>query len=555
MKVMKSIFGNRCSRVWFIVTACVLAVLLTCSLIVTKVVFISNTFNTLFGGQRKVLVDGDPSNYQYYTVDNDDFVYYKSELEYEGKSGKRLKEAVLKEANKLNEKIAEEGVVLLKNDNALPIETDGAKKPKISVFGKNSVNLVYGGSGSGGGNTSDAATIFDSLKSAGYEVNPTLQKFYESNSSGAGRGKNPAMGDIPTGLLIGETPQSSYTKEVKDSYKEYNDAALVVFSRIGGEGFDLPRTMVDDKGKTLAGSNDGDHYLQLNNYEKDLLKAVAADFEKVIVIINSSTSMELGFIDETEYGVDAALWIGAPGGSGINALGRIMSGKVNPSGRLVDTYARNFKNDPTWANFSNNLKKDGNRYTIGGEGTNAYFVDYEENVYVGYKYYETRGYDEDVNYGASEWYDENVVYPFGYGLSYTNFEWEIIDSTPKAGSALEKDGKISVKVRVTNSGEVSGKDVVQLYYNAPYRSGEIEKPIVGLCAFAKTNEIAPGQYEDVTLEFNVSDMASYDYNDANHNGFKGYELDFGSYRIIAARNANEAWRDTVTHMNSIPNCA
>ena len=544
-KIVKMIFGNKVSRIWAIVSSVIIVFALVVSLVLTQNVFLRNTLNTVFGGERRVLVSGDPSKYQYYTVDNDDFIYYESGLEYEGKKGKELKNAVLAEANKFNETIAEEGIVLLKNDGLLPLKTDG-KKPAVSVFGKNSVNLVYGGSGSGGGNTEDASTIYQSLEAAGYSVNPVLKEFYEGGASGSGRGKNPAMGEIPVGLVIGETPQSSYTSAVKASYGEYNDAAIVIFSRIGGEGFDLPRTMLDSKGNTLSGSNDGDHYLQLNNDEKELLKAVERDFENIIVVINCSTSMELGFLEDEQYGIDAALWIGAPGGSGINALGRILNGTVNPSGRLVDTYARNFKNDPSWANFSNNLKEDGNRYTVGGKGADAYFVEYEENIYVGYRYYETRGYDEDVNYGASEWYDENVVYPFGYGLSYTDFEWEIISSVPQDGAELTKDGKISVTVRVHNSGEVSGKDVVQLYYNAPYRSGEIEKPIVALCAFAKTGEILPGDHEDVVLEFNVEDMASYDYNDANKNDFKGYELDFGRYNIIAAPNANQAWRDVET---------
>lgn len=547
MKKLKSIFKSKGSRIWLIVTSITSIFLLVASLIITKVVFISNTFNTLFGGQRKVLVDGDPDKYQYFRIDNEDFIYYDSKLDYTGKKGKNLKESVYKEANRLNEKIVEEGIVLLKNEkNTLPIKTDNDKKKKISVFGKNSVNLVYGGSGSGGGNSSNAATIYDSLTSAGYDINPVLKSFYEGSASGSGRGKNPAMGDIPTGLVIGETPQSSYTAEVKKSYSNYKDAALVVFSRIGGEGFDLPRTMVDDKGKALSGSDENDHYLQLNKDEKELLKSIKGSFDKVIVLINSSTSMELGFLDEEEYGIDAALWIGAPGGSGINSLGKILNGTVNPSGRLVDTYVRDFKNDPSWANFSNNMEKDGNRYTIGGEGANAYFVDYEENIYVGYKYYETRGYDEDVNYGAPEWYNQNVVYPFGYGLSYTDFDWEIIDCNPKVGSQLQKDGEISVKVRVTNTGKVSGKDVVELYYNAPYRSGEIEKPIVSLGAFAKTGEIAPGKSQDIVLNLNVSDMASYDFNDANNNGFKGYELDFGTYYISIAHNANDAWRDEET---------
>ena len=293
----------------------------------------------------------------------------------------------------VNEQICEEGVVLLKNENnALPL----AGGAKISVFGKNSVNLVYGGSGSvGGAGNEYVKSLFESLADAGFVYNPALKAFYENNNlSGPGRPKNLSMG-VPS-ISTGETPSGSYTQDVKSSYAQYNDAALVVFSRIGGEGFDLPR----EGGYGANAINPDDHYLQLDKNETGLLADVCAAFDEVIVIINSSTPMELGFLDDPAHyayhpQIKGALWIGAPGDTGIRALARILRGTVNPSGRLPDTWARNFKNDPTWQNFGTN--GGGNAYTVpggkfGGTELNEHFVDYEEGVYVGYRYYETRGF-------------------------------------------------------------------------------------------------------------------------------------------------------------------
>jgi beta-glucosidase len=351
---------------------------------------------------------------------------------------------------------------MLKNaDSALPL----AKGAKISVFGKNSVNLVYGGSGSGTGDSSQLVTLYQSLSAAGFTVNPTLKSFYEGGSSGSGRPKNPEIGEIVTGFPTGETSVSSYTQTVKSSYADYNAAALVVFSRIGGEGFDLPRTMQNgfsDASKVSGARSADDHYLQLDQNETDLLAEVSASFSKVIVIINGSASMELGFLDDTSHyayhsQIKGALWLGSPGGSGINALGRVLNGDVNPSGHTVDTYARNFKDDPTWANFSYNAGSNGNRYRVGTTDRPFYFVDYEEGIYVGYRYYETRGVTE-----GGTWYDDNVVYPLGYGLSYTSFSWELESAQPASGAVLTASGEITVNVKVKNTGSKAGKDVVHL---------------------------------------------------------------------------------------------
>lgn len=527
----------------------------------TQSLFLYNTLNSLFGGERRVLVSGNPEaeEYQYYKADYAD------------------KAQTLAAANALNERIAEEGIILLKNENALPIKTpvSDAKisaKPKISVFGHNSVNLVYGGSGSGGSSSKGATTLYESLTAAGYEYNPTLKAFYESNAAGSVRGQ-PSMGDNTlAGIKIGETPAENYTDAVKNSYANYNDAALVVLSRLGGEGFDLPRTMktsLSSKGTKIEGArNMDDHYLQIDKNEVDMLREAIENFDKIIVVVNSSEAMELGFLDDpahylyTDGGyadsvgaetamnkLKGAVWIGSPGKTGINALGRVLNGSVNPSGRTVDTYARNFKNDPTYNNFGTNNELSGNElYALNKNGKLVsraeYIVEYEEGIYVGYRYYETRYETEGAN--GDQWYKNNVVYPFGYGLSYSSFDWEIVDK-PQETLTLNGDTEITVRVKVTNTTDVAGKDVVQVYYEAPYYDGEIEKSSTVLAGFAKTKLLErAGDSDVVTVTFSAYDMASYDYSDANKNGHKGYELDGGNYKIKVCRNAHET-ADEITY--------
>ena len=469
MNIFKKIWKRKGSRAWLLTTVIVLVVLLVASLVLTQNAFLYNSVCIFLGRERQVLVSGDPSGY----------------VRYETDEGIDNKADALAAANAVNEQIAEEGIVLLKNeDNALPLE-EGAK---VSVFGKNSVNLVYGGSGSGGARGTGYKTIFDSLTAAGFEYNETLKKFYESSASGDGRPDNPEMGEIITGFSTGETPQSAYTAEVKNSYAQYSDAALIVISRISGEGFDLPRTMMqsyDNTSKVSGARNADDHYLQLDQNETDLIAAVSqAGFDKVIVVVNSANPIELGFLDDPDHyaysdKIDAALLLGLPGMSGVMALGRVLTGEVNPSGRLIDTYARDFKADPTWNNFGDNRSDGGNRYVNeSGREQQFYFVRYEEGIYVGYRYWETRGHTD-----GEEWYDSHVVYPFGYGLSYTTFSYEVGDyklvdedgaavDLPETLSADDKDKSISVDVTVTNEGDTyTGKEVVQLYVSAPYYEG------------------------------------------------------------------------------------
>ena len=532
------------------------------NIVVTQEQFLYNTVCSVLGWPRRTLVSGDPSQYQYYTSD------YST------------KEETLSAANAFNEKIVEEGIVLLKNEDALPIPTPESdqsvsRKPKLSVFGHNSINLVYGGSGSAGGDGSEgASTIYDSLQAAGYEYNPVLKSFYESSAAGEVR-DTPTMGDNTlAGVRIGETPIGNYTDAVRQSYSEYSDAAVVVLSRVGGEGFDLPRTMktsLTDSGEKVEGARSAeDHYLQLDENEVNMLREVMEHFDNIIIVINSSQTIELGFLDDPSHylytdgnwatpdqaqrqmdKIKGALWIGSPGKSGINALGRVMNGSVNPSGKTVDTYARDFTKDPTYNNFGTNNVLHGNEYyTINSKGNpmgrEEYLVEYEEGIYVGYRYYETRYITEGENGDA--WYQDNVVYPLGYGLSYTTFDWQLLNKEELENMAVTPESTFTVKVRVTNTGDVAGKDVVQVYVNPPYYDGGIEKSEVVLVGFAKTPLLPAAKdatadnpnWCDLEIEVKAEYFASYDYNDANTNGHTGYEIEHGDYELRVSRNAHDA---------------
>ena len=435
----------------------------------------------------------------------------------------------LARAEAVNEKIVDEGIVLLKNENkSLPMQVG----KKISVFGKNSVNPFYGGGGSASGADGSGQggvrsnDLFGGLAYAGFEVNPELKAFYENNSlSGNGRDGGSGTGQVAT--RTGETELSRYTDSVKASFGEYNDAAIVFIARAGGEGADLRTNYSNGNTPGRSNYNDnrdaatGDHYLELDDNEKDMIAMVKENFDNVIVVLNMGTSFELASL-KADTGIDSIMWIGYPGGSGFKSLGKVLNGEVTPSGRLVDIYAADFKKDPTFNNFATN-------YTSSYNGIN--FVEYDEGIYMGYRYYETRGFVEDDD---CAWYDENVVYPFGYGISYTTFT----KSAKFLTETLTADGKVEVDVTVTNTGSVAGKEVVQLYYTAPYVDGEIEKSHIVLGAFEKTDILQPGASQTLRVTMNVREMASYDYNDANANGFMGYELDAGEYTIYVGDNSH-----------------
>ena len=466
--------------------------------------------DTLFGSQRPIYSDEVTSVYPSQKATN--------------------KAEAFANAQEVNLKLAEEGFVLLKNENAaLPMN----KGARISVFSKNSVNLSYGGSGSGGFDTSNNKNLYESLNDAGFVTNPTLKNFYESSQSGPVRTANSS--DLDNGdnqkIATAETPQNKYTDAVRNSYADYSDAALVVITRIGGEGFDLPRYQGDSEGAVSPDS----HYLELDQNEIDLLTAVTdGTFKRVVVVFNTPSSFEATFLKDSAYAafadkIDAAVWIGFTGSNGITALGEILNGDVNPSGRLVDTWAADFTKNPSFVNFGTGCLPD---TTDKYDGGMYYSVDYEEGIYVGYRYYETRGETD-----GEDWYNANVVYPFGYGLSYTTFDWTVGDAS---ASEIELGTTITVPVTVKNTGSVAGKDVVQLYASAPYTLGGIEKAHKVLVGFAKTKLLQPGESETVTVSFDPYSAASYDYRDANSNGFSGYELEAGEYTLYVSRNAHES---------------
>ena len=515
---VKKFFKNLSTRIWFIVSCClgVLLLVLNVALAVPTV----QDFATLIFGVSTGTSTGSTEGSDYYPKTTSS------------------KDEARENGDNFNVKLAEEGIVMLKNkDNAFPLP----KGTKVSVFGKNSAGIVYGGSGSGAVDSSKAKTLHDSLTAVGFEVNPELEAFYASSASGAGRPNNPS--DLDSGksvkLETGETPLSMYTDKVKSSYSSYNDLALVVLSRIGGEGFDLPRTSAED----------GKHYLELDKNEIDMIKHVqASGFKKVAIVINSGNAFELGFT-KTDYEgiladkIDGVFLMPGTGTTGVMALGEILSGSVNPSGHTVDTYATDFTAAPSFQNFGDNSKDNGD-LMLKEDGTSAgfYFVDYEENIYVGYRYYETRAAVE-----GETWYQNNVVYPFGYGLSYTSFSYELVDQDSLPTTLTTEEFK--VKVKVTNTGTKAGKAVAQLYGHAPYYAGKIEKSEVQLVDFGKTSLLEPGASEVLELNVNPYYMASYDYKDQNGDGFKGYTLDSGDYTFSVRTDAHTLAGSTSFQLN------
>lgn len=482
-------------------------------------------------------------------------------LKYDGKyySDFEDHDEVVAAAAELNIQIAGEGMVLLKNDNdTLPFASD---VKNVSVFGVRSDNLLLAGTGTGSVRADTAPSLEDSLNEAGFRINPALKSFYAADST--------------------TTPKdeiSEFGREVTDSYKSYNDAAIVVFSRVGGENADVSTDIGEkaDAGEHVDGIVNK-HYLEFTNAEQKLMEHVAANFDKVIVVLNASNPMELKELDEAKYGVDAALWISQPGQNGIMALGKILNGEVNPSGKLVDTFERDFTSSIVWNNYGTGAQAvtnegepvydaETNPYpnvyrTMDGEvygtvpkgntpGSGFTEVQYEEGIYLGYMFYETMWYEMEQNEAGSgdAWYDEQMMYPFGYGLSYTSFTQDIVGvyadeacSTELAGTLAGDEGTVYVKVNVSNVGEAAGKDVVQIYVNAPYYENEIEKSYVKLVGVGKSAIVLPGKTDTVVVPVNVQDMASFDYNDANANDSSTYELDEGDYNLFAMKNSHERY--------------
>ena len=435
-----------------------------------------------------------------------------------------IAEESLNEAKTLGEEISGEGIVLLKNDSALPLE----KGSKINLFGWSSTNPLYGGTGSGGLNDSfPTVSLIEGVKNAGFEVNEELVKFYTDF-----RQTRPTVGMWGQDWTIPEPEIEQYKEaNIFENARKYSDKAIVVIARSGGEGADLPRSLdpsVEDtfvdggtfgsKGIRYSDQQDDldadKSYLELSNREIAMLNEVNRNFRNIIVIINASNPMELGFVNEYEN-ISGVIWCPGAGQTGFNALGKILDGEVNPSGKTSDIFVYDLKSTPSYNNFGNFNYTNMDEFSVEdrGESYKPSFVNYAEGIYVGYRFYETAAKEGAINYAG------HVLYPFGYGLSYTVF-------TKEMGEIVANDGKISIDVLVTNTGYVAGKEVVQLYYNPPYRNGGIEKASTNLVGFGKTKLLQPGESETVKITFAVEDMASFDEKIK-----KAYVLEAGVYEI------------------------
>ena len=410
----------------------------------------------------------------------------------------------------LCEDVMDESIVLLKNeDNALPLSSS---ETKVSLFGQNSADFVYGGSGSGSIDSSKAPTLKDALERNNLTVNQTLWDFYTKGAGSSYRKEMPAT-DGSGSFAVNEVPTSLYTNEVKESFKD-SDVAVVSIGRAGGESSDLPSNL-----------GSGISYLQLDSNEKDMLRLACNNFSKVILIVNTNNPMELGFLSEEEFkNVKAAIWVGGVGQEGIYAVSNVLTGKTNPSGRLTDTYAYDSKSAPSFNNlgdysYTNSTVSNGTKYMVYGEG-----------IYVGYRYYETRYEDVVMKNTTGYDYSSTVQYPFGYGLSYTSFsysDYKVVEN--------KKDDSFTVTVTVKNEGTTAGKDVVEVYAQKPYTKGGIEKASVELVGYAKTKELKAGESEKISIDISKSQFTSYDYKDA-----KTYVLDQGDYYLAIGDNAHDA---------------
>ena len=437
-----------------------------------------------------------------------------------------ITEETSNEATALCEDIADEGIVLLKNeDNILPL-TD---TQNINVFGWASTNPCYGGTGSGAlSDAYETTTLLGGLEDAGYKINTELTDFYK-----AYREDRPEVGMWAQDWTLPEPTADSYSDELINNAKEFSDTAMVVITRVGGEGADLPtdvsKVTYTDNSENYKDFEAGEHYLQLSQTEKDMLDLVCANFDNVVVVYNGANTMELGFLNDYKQ-IKGAIWCPGTGQSGFESLGAVVAGTVNPSGKTSDTFVYDLTATPTYNNFGNFLYDNMDEFAATSknfgtgeeEATIPSFVNYVEGIYVGYRFYETAAVEGLIDY------DKTVQFPFGYGLSYTDFE-------QKMGDVTVADGKVSFDVTVTNNGTAAGKDVVEVYYNPPYTNGGIEKASANLIDFAKTDVLQPGESQTINVSFSEEDMASYD---TYGNGC--YVLEAGDYEISINADSHNA---------------
>lgn len=462
------------------------------------------------------------------------------------------------------QEVGEEGMVLLKNSNQLlPLSPDTRK---LNVFGWASIAPILGGTGSGASDTSQSIGILQSLQDAGYETNETLSKLYTDFRANRNL---PTTGVASvTEWTLPEPTADYYTAELMEEARNFSDTAVIVLGRSGGEGQDLPRDMnavidgtYDDIKQTAAGGNEsynyndgfytnngdyddfdpGEHYLQLSNTEEAMIEKVCGTFEKVIVVINTNNTMELGWVDEYES-IGAVIQTPGTGATGMGALGKIINGEVNPSGKTADTYVYDLTAAPNYNNTGNftftNVDDLTKAFTEADEAFQGAlgFVNYTEGIYLGYKFYETAAEEGLINY------EELVQYPFGYGLSYTTFEQKIENFTDQ-GSAVSFD------VTVTNSGDVAGKSTVELYVTPPYTNGGIEKASVNLIEFGKTGILEPGASETLSFEISKEEMASYDSKSIKTQD-GGYVLEAGEYIISVRADSHTVIDEAAFHVDA-----
>ncbi|KFI52191.1 glycoside hydrolase family 3 N-terminal domain-containing protein [Bifidobacterium callitrichos] len=424
----------------------------------------------------------------------------------------QLSDSTISAASKLAKDVQTEAVTLLKNDSSnLPLASK-----KVNVFGWGSTNPVYGGTGSGSMNDQYATTsLLDGMKEAGFQTNADLTKLYTDY-----RADRPVVGMWEQDWTLPEVPADQYSDSLISDAKSFSDEAVVVITRVGGEGADLPMDMTADgvtytnNSKDYADFEKGQSFLELSKTERDMIDLVTKNFSKVTLIYNGANTFQFDFLSDYPQ-IQSVVWCPPAGQTGFSALGEVLAGDVNPSGKTSDTFLKDLSENPSTANFGSFYYDNMSEFNTENRGDvrKPSFVNYVEGIYVGYKFYETAADEGLINY------DDIVAFPFGYGLSYTTFD-------QKMGDVTYSDGKVNFDVTVTNTGDKAGKDVVEVYYNPPYTNGGIEKASANLVAFEKTKELAPGESETVTISFDDDDMASYDSKTA-----KAWVLEKGDYQI------------------------
>ena len=451
-----------------------------------------------------------------------------------------LSDATVSKANELAKDVQSEAVTLLKNDDSnLPLSNK-----KVNVFGWGSTNPVYGGTGSGSMSKQyKTVSLLDGMKQAGLKTNTELSKLYTDY-----RKDRPEVGMFAQDWTLPEVPAKQYSDKLVSDAKDFSDEAVVVLTRVGGEGADLPTDM---KAKGITYKNNskdyddfqkGESFLQLSKTERDMIDLVTSNFKKVTLVYNGANTFQFDFLNDYPQ-IQSVVWCPPAGQTGFSALGEVLAGETNPSGKTSDTFLKDLTKSVSYNNFGKfeytNMADKAAKYKgFTGDDVTAIpgFVNYSEGIYVGYKFYETASDEGLINY------DDTVAFPFGYGLSYTSFD-------QKLDSVKYKGGKVTVTATVTNTGDKAGKDVVEVYYNPPYTDGGIEKASKNLAGFEKTKELQPGESQKVTVKFDDDDMASYDYK-----GAKAYVLEKGDYDISIQSDSHHVIdhkaitvKDTVTY--------